>query len=492
MGRVNFTVALLGPLVVALGASMVAAPTTSAADSHDGPRFVRGAPGVGDEYFPYAGNGGYDVQHYRLRLRYQPPADPTVREDELRGRLQGVATIRLKATRNLRAFNLDLRGLDVKRVRVDGEPADFAQVRDSAYRRWEVIVRPRPMLEKGAVAKVTVKYGGATSRPTDLEGALYGWVTTADGAIVVNEPDGAMTWYPVSDHPTDKATYSFRVTVPKGLTAVANGLPARKPITRKGATTWFWDAPDLQASYLSTVTIGDFVMRPTYRSRSGVPILDAVDADLPAEALAVTDAALAEQRRMLGYFESVFGPYPFVAFGAIVDDDSVGYALETQTRPVYSGAADELTVAHELAHQWLGNSVSPERWRDIWLNEGWATYASWLWSERDGGTTANEYYDEVMAIPADDEFWDVVVADPGASHLFAWAVYDRGAAALHALRVLVGEEDFFAGVNEWLARYEDGAATTEEFIDVYEDVSGRDLDAFFEEWIGEPGRPTGW
>lgn len=481
---------VIASIATALGLSLLGTTATTAAGAQGGPRYTPGAPGVGDDYFPYAGNGGYDVQHYDLRLHYRPPTDTSVPEEELRGRLTGLATLTLRATQDLSSLNLDLRRLDVKWVEVDGKRARFAQIQDDADRRWEVTIRLRPKLKAGETARVAVKYGGATTRPTDLEGAHYGWVTTADGAIVVNEPEGAMTWYPVSDHPTDKASYSFAITVPEGVTAVANGLPTRDPVTRNGATRWFWNAPDPQASYLSTVTVGDFDLRRTYYSAGGVPIIDAVDEDVTGRALRITNAALAEQPRMIDYFASLFGPYPFVAAGAIVDDDSVGYALETQTRPVYSEAADEGTVAHEIAHQWLGNSVSPERWQDIWLNEGWATYASWLWSEHDGDTTAQEYFDWVMSIPADDEFWDTVVADPGASHLFADAVYLRGAAALHALRAMLGDEDFFAGAREWLRRYENGSATTEEFVDVYEDVSGHELDDFFDTWLREPTKPT--
>ena len=483
---------LVGALSAALGLSLVSTATATAAGSDADPRFTPGAPGVGDDYFPYAGNGGYDVRRYRLQLRYRPPVDPSVPEDELRGRLRGVATLRLRATEDLSAFNLDLRGLDVRSVRVDGRRTRFHQVQDDVRRRWEVTVRPRPKLEKGSRAKVVVRYGGRTARPVDVEGVLYGWVTTSDGALVANEPDAAMTWYPVSDHPTDKARYSFQVTVPRGTTAVANGLPARRPIHRRATTTWFWRAPDLQASYLSTVSVGDFDLRRSYRNRSGVPILNAVDADLTPENLATTNESLAQQPRMIEFFESRFGPYPFVAFGAIVDDDDVGYALETQTRPVYSQVARESTVAHELAHQWLGNSVSPQRWQDIWLNEGFATYAEWLWSEHDGGPTAADQFAEVMAIPADDEFWEVVVADPGPTNLFAGAVYDRGAATLHALRMRLGDDAFFAGVRAWLQRYEDSSATTEELVEVYEDVSGEDLEAFFDDWLREPVRPTSW
>ncbi|WP_148571711.1 M1 family metallopeptidase [Nocardioides caldifontis] len=473
----------------AVALTLAPAPWATSAPPGGG-RPVAGAPGGGDPYFPYSGNGGYDVRHYHLDLDYRPPADPSVPQGQLSGHLEGKATIRLVPTRKLSSFNLDLRGLDVRWVRVGGKPARFTQEQDDAQRRWELTVRPRGVLHKGKPVHVVVMYGGATTRPTDIEGVLYGWVTTADGAIVVNEPEAAMTWYPVNDRPTDKATYSFEITVPAGLTAVANGLPARKPVTRGGTTTWWWKAPDPQASYLSTASIGNFDLRPTYRSASGVPIIDAVDADLPPAALATTDASLAEQPRMIDYFESLFGRYPFVAAGAIVDDDSVGYALETQTRPVYSGVANEGTVAHEVGHQWFGNSVSPRRWRDIWLNEGWATYLTWLWTEHDGGDTAQEQFEDVMAIPADSSFWSVVVADPGPTGLFAGAVYDRGAATLHALRLRLGDDDFFAGARLWLRRHADGTATTEQLVDVYEDVSGEELDDFFGTWVREPTKPA--
>jgi aminopeptidase N len=465
------------------------------------PRFAPGADGAGDSYFPYAGNGGYDVQHYDLDIDYTPPAPALA---PLQGQLSGVATLDLTATRDVDRFNLDLRGMSVTAVTVNGkaatgiqppapgtkvEGAAYWHVQDDANRRWELTVQPRPKLRAGQTARVVVTYGGETGRPTDIEGVLYGWVTTRDGAMVVSEPEGSMTWYPVSDHPTDKATYSFEITVPEGKVAVANGLPARDPETEDGRTTWFWDAPDQQASYLTTASVGDYDLRFSETS-AGLPIIDAVDDELTAANLATTNASLARQPDMIAYFEDAFGPYPFVSYGSIVDDDSVGYALETQTRPVYSRVAREGTVAHELAHQWLGNAVSPERWQHIWLNEGWATYASWLWDEHDGGDTAQESFEDVMSIAADDEFWDVVIADPGPLGLFVDPVYDRGAATLHALRLEVGDETFFEGAQRWVQLSDDGTATTADFQDVYEGVSGKDLDGFFEKWLFAPVKPT--
>lgn len=484
--------------VLAMGA--LGATGASAAPGKPGePKYTAGAEGAGDAYFPLAGNGGYDVQHYGLDIHYQPPAAAPA---PLTGQLTGTATIDLIATQDLDRFNLDLRGMDVTSLTVNGKPAAeiappavgaevegaaYWQTQDDTARVWELTVQPRPKLKAGETVQVVVEYGGATTRPLDIEGALYGWVTTRDGAMVVSEPDGSMTWYPVSDHQTDKASYSFEITVPEGKVAVANGLPSGEPVTEGGWTTWFWDAPDQQASYLTTASVGDYELR-TSETADGLPIIDAVDDNLTDANEAITNASLARQAEMIDFFETQFGSYPFVAYGSIVDDDTVFYALETQTRPVYSRVAREGTVAHELAHQWFGNAVSPERWQDIWLNEGWATYAEWLWDEYDGGATAQETFDEVYSIPADDEFWETPIGDPGPLGLFVGPVYDRGAATLHALRLKVGDEAFFDATRLWLERYNDSTGSADDFEAVFEEVSGKNLDEFFDVWLGQ-GKP---
>jgi len=490
--------------LVAGGAALalLLAPVASSAAPGPGPRYTAGASGAGDAYFPYAGNGGYDVEHYDLDLTYAPPAPAPA---PLTGRLDGVATIRLTATQDLDRFNLDLRGLDVSRVTVDDRPATevvpppegaevegqaWWSVQDDAERVWELTVQPRPKIRAGQTVEVVVAYGGTTTRPTDIEGALYGWVTTRDGAMVANEPEGAMTWYPVSDHPTDKATYGFDITVPASKVAVANGLPAGEPTTHDGWTTWSWDAPDQMASYLSTASVGDYELRES-ETASGVPIIDAVDDGLTPANRTTTDGNLALQADIIGFLEQ-FGPYPFNSAGAIVDDDSVGYALECQTRPIYSRVANQSTVVHELAHQWFGNAVSPHRWADIWLNEGWATYASWIWSQHRGGTTAQQQFNAVMAAPATSSFWRVVVADPGPTGLFHSAIYNRGAATLHALRQKIGDDAFLAGAREWVATYDDGTAGTADFEAVMEEASGQDLGHFFDVWVRTPEKPTAW
>jgi len=485
-------------LVVVAGIGVTGA---AAAPKGPGPRYTAGATGAGDPYFPYAGNGGYDVQHYDLALKYTLPAAAPA---PLEGQLAGVATIDLVATQDLDRFNLDLRDMDVTALTVNGKRASevavpaagaevdgaaYWQVQDDGARVWELTVQPRPKIKAGQHVQVVVEYGGTTTRPEDIEEALYGWVTTRDGAMVVSEPDGSMTWYPVSDHQTDKASYSFAITVPEGKVAVANGVQPKPEETANGWTTWFWDAPDQQASYLTTASVGDFDLRDTYTSTSGVPIIDAVDTKLTAARLNTTNASLARQVAMIDFFESKFGKYPFNSFGSIVDNDTVGYALETQTRPVYSSSASEGTVAHELAHQWFGDAVSPERWQDIWLNEGWATYATWLWNEERGIRTAQTAYNNWYNANRPASYWQLQIGDPQPLGLFAGQVYDRGAGTLHALRLAVGDEKFFAGTRLWLERYNDSAGTAEDFQAVFEEVSGKDLDAFFTTWLYDQVKP---
>ncbi|WP_231556319.1 M1 family metallopeptidase [Cryobacterium sp. MLB-32] len=459
-------------------------------------RFTAGAVGSGDAYFPYDGNGGYDVQHYDLALRYTPPTDATV----LSGHLSGTATITLRATQDLQSLNFDVRGLDVTSVQVDSklaahgkghgtDSAEWSQKQDDANRYWELTVGLLPKLKAGQTTTIVVEYGGVTGRPLDTTGALYGWVTTADGAMVVNEPDGAATWYPVNDDPQDKATYTFRITVPVGKTAVANGLPARAPVTKAGWTTWTWQASDPMSSYLATASVGDFTLSRDV-GPGGLPIINAVDDGVKGASRAKTKAALALQPQMITFLEDQFGRYSFESFGAIVDDDSVDYALETQTRPVYSEVADEYTVVHELGHQWFGDSVTPSDWKDIWLNEGWATYIEWLWGEHQGTATISSQFADTVAYLDANDGWALNITDPGRDNLFADPVYLRGAAALSALRAKIGDDAFFAGARMWLTQYKDSSATTENFEAVMEKSSGRQLHTFFNDWLREGDRPA--
>jgi hypothetical protein len=200
------------------------------------------------------------------------------------------------------------------------------------------------------------------------------------------------------------------------------------------------------------------------------------------------------QPEILKFEAENFGPYPFNASGGIVDVAEIGFALENQTRPIYSqfffGGPDgnDFVVVHELAHQWFGDNLAVDRWQHIWLNEGFATYAEWLWGEREGFDTAQQVFDSFMEIPADDDFWQLAIGDPGPDHLFDFPVYGRGALTLHALRLQVGDRDFFRILKEWTRSKAGGTVTTREFIRLAERISHDDLDDLFAVWLAS-GKP---
>ena len=673
--------------VGAVSMCVVLCPGAALAGGHETVKsFAPGAPGIGDPYFPLDGNGGYDVKRYLLDVGYDPPTDV----------LTGVATINAKATQNLSSFNLDLVGLDVREIRVDGRRASWT--RDEG----ELTVTPKRKLRKRSRFTTVVTYDGVPETIGGSQIGLSGFVHTDDGTLVAGQPDVAATWYPVNDHPLDKAAYTFRITVPDGLEAIANGV-LKSSRSRHGSTTWVWDAKEPMASYLTTATIGEFDLR-AYRE-DGIRYWDAIDPDLftpvsprtgqqyaisqvadasykrlsrtisvpaggselsfwvsrdtepnwdflfveahvagsdewttlqdlngnsssdtgaacpsgwqslhpflahyqedlgdgtcsptgttgswwavsgasegyeqwrldlsayagsdlevsisyasdgsvqgggvylddvvissgpgstsfeddgdtldgwtvsgapegsppnsndwiagttedaPPTLGEVAEASLARQPEIIAFLSEVFGRYPFSAAGGIVDDaEGLGFALENQTRPVYSKGffgdqvSGDAVVVHELAHQWYGDSLALAAWQHIWLNEGFATYAEWLWSEREGLGTPQEIFDGFATIPADDSFWSLTIGDPGPDLLFDGAVYFRGAMTLQALRLEIGDRDFFRLLRRWAHSRAGGNVTTDEFIALAERISGQSLDALFQTWLFTPEKPEG-
>jgi aminopeptidase N len=485
--------AVVAALVATTLAAMTLAPAAASTGAQAG-GCRAGAPGVGDPYYPLYGNGGYDVQHYLLKISYNPATD----------RLVGVATITARATQSLCRFNLDFQGMTVRSVKVDGKRARWSRSQDH-----ELTVTPQRHLRKGKRFTTVVRYDGVPRTFVDPSApdVPYGWIHTDDGSVVVSEPEGSANWFPLNDHPTDKAAFTFVVTVPAGLKAISNGrLVGRR--THGNRTTWVWNAPDPMAPYLATATIGRFDLR-TYRTPAGLRMYDAVDPDLyempvdpqdPASPTygEIADRSLARQGEIIDFLAGIFGPYPFSSGGGVVDDaEDLTFALEVQTRSIYPwfDFADPIdgdsVVVHETAHQWYGDSVALAEWKHMWLNEGFATYAEWLWSGHEGLGTPQELFDlNYEGIPADDPFWDVIIGDPGIPNLFNGAVYTRGAMTLQTLRNQVGDRDFFRILRAWATRKAGGNGTTAQFIALAERISGQQLDELFDAWLFTAGRPA--
>ncbi|MYW62814.1 M1 family peptidase [Streptomyces sp. SID8379] len=453
----------------ALAAALMLAIPASAAD------FSPGASGIGDPYYPTYGNGGYDVSHYDLRLKYQPKTDL----------LEGTATILASSTQDLSRFNLDF-GLTASEVRVNGKKAAFAR---SGVQELEVT--PAAGLPKGTPFTVVVKYAG---KPSEVK--LWGFTSpqrTPDGAVFANEPESAAWWFPSNDHPLDKATYDVSVAVPDGTQAISNGT-LQSQSSKLGWTRFNWRSSKPQATYLTTLAVGKFDIT-TDTTADGLPVVNAYSKDLGANEGAAK-ASVERTTEVAEWLESVFGPYPFDALGGYVPNVPSSFALETQTRPFYSpkqfaNGSNVSVVVHELAHQWYGDSVSVDGWKDIWINEGFARYSQWLWSEKEGEGTAQELADYAYAQhPADDAFWTVKPGDPGAENQFDAAVYDRGAMAIQALRNAVGEKKFFKILKGWPGQHAYGNAKVSDFVSYAEKVSGKPLAGLFDTWLYQPSKPS--
>lgn len=468
-------------------AALLLAVTTSCTGSASGKgaaaAWKPGAAGVGDRLFPGLGNGGYDVAHYGLTLDYVPETN----------RLKGTAVITARATQDLSRFNLDLSGLRVRLTTVQGAKAQYAREKN------ELLVTPAKPLKDGDIFKTVVTYDGTPRTIEDDDGSLEGWIETDDGSTALGQPAGSMTWFPGNHHPSDKATYDITVTVPKDedgdpYDVVSNG----ELITEedKGETvTRHWRTEEPMAAYLAHISVGYFEVHKG-RTDDDLPVHVAIDPDESENAADVKDLV----PEIVGWASERFGPYPFSSTGAVVDHlPGLDYALETQTKPYFDEAPDETLLVHELAHQWFGNSVTPREWKDMWLSEGMATYAEWLWEEErggageQGGRTTDEIFEDFYdgTDPESEGIWSFPPADPpGAARVSDPPVYGRGAMVVHKVRKAVGDRTFFDVLRTWTRQHRHGNADTEQFIALCESKSGKDLTNLFDAWLFNKEKPT--
>ncbi|MGH9133779.1 MAG: M1 family metallopeptidase [Ilumatobacteraceae bacterium] len=436
---------------------------------------VEPALGAGDPVFPDLGSSDIDVASYDVALAYDPATDE----------LSGTVSIDVELLVDTAVVPLDAIDLTIVSVIADGAPAGWSIDDDD-------LLVELPQAE-AAGSHVAVEVGfevDADERASDT-GLTVGWFDTEDGSYVLNEPDGARLWLPVSDHPSDKATWRFEITVPERTTAVANGELVDE-IRAGDSVTWVWEQRDPMTSYAILLLTGDYELVDGGVA-SGVRLEHAV----LRSSIDSLEAYETVTQRQLDYFVDRFGPYPFDTYGLAITESFPGLAMETQGRSLFSAAdldgtlgyLQQLLLAHELAHQWFGNAVSPARWSDIWLNEGFATYAEWMWLDEVGLESLDSSAGRALARQQDAPD---PVGRPPVAQLFGDGVYQGGAMVVHALRREVGDDAFFEILRQWVDRYAGSSATTDQFRAMAGEVAGRDLGPFFDAWLAASDPPDSY
>ncbi|MEV0034132.1 M1 family metallopeptidase [Nocardia sp. NPDC050793] len=425
-----------------------------------------------DDYLPQNGNRGYRVSRYELDLVYKVASN----------RLTGRAEITAVTTTVQPRFGLDLsQALTVSKVFVNG-----AKSARYTHQHGKLVVTPQQRIPAGGVLSVVVQYAGVP-KPVRGPWGEVGWEELSEGALVASQPNGAASWFPCDDHPSSKASYRISITTDSPYYALANGTLVRKQ-TKASQTTWVYEQPEPMSSYLATIQIGPYRKYRVGAAHEPVPMHAVVPPRLRAE----FEHDFARQSRMMEVFSERFGPYPFGGYTVVITDDDLEIPIEAQGISVFGAnhcdgrRGSERLVAHELAHQWFGNSLTLRQWRDIWLHEGFACYAEWIWSEASGGPSADQLARAARHNLARQP-QDIVIGDPGPTRMFDDRVYKRGALTLHALRLELGEPGFADLLHEWVRRYRHSSVTTEEFTDLAGHYSLVPLRPLWDSWLrGEP------
>jgi aminopeptidase N len=444
-------------------------PANITTPASQNPGSTDGAPGLGDPYYPQAGNSGYDVVRYQIMINWDPTSQS----------MTSVTTISARATQQLNSFYYDL-ALHTDGVQVNGQPATFAQQGFS-----DVYVRPAVPIASGSPFQVVVNYSG---KPGELEqGSVRPWWTTNGEWTAAGEPESSAWWFPANDHPSDPALMDVSIRVPAGMEAISVGrLVSADDGNEADYDTWHWISRQPMATFLNFVSIGQYEI--SQGVDHGLPYVYAVSEQLPAQQRKVAFAALLTSGQRVRTLQTMFGPYPFTELGGVVPAHKLWFGgLETQTRPIYNASSILNTgfaptlITHELAHMWFGDNVTVRQWNDIVDSEGYASWAEWGYVERTGGRSAteamNETYESYRGRPG---FWRITMIDPTKDHLFD-AVYARGPMMLQGLRNVIGDDAFFALARDW--SQDPGSRSLEDWMATAQSETTVDLSSFFQAWI---------
>lgn len=425
---------------------------------------------MSDPYLPGHGDTAYDVLHYDLGLTYSLEGN----------QLHGIARLRVVAREPLTTLRLDLHHLRATKVLLPGR-----RVQRFDTRRGHLVIKAAGSIDEGTEFDVVVHYRGKPGIVKDRAGEA-GWEELTDGALVAGQPGGAPAWFPCNDRPANKATYRFEVTVPSDYLAVANGELTRR-YRSSSTSTWSYELDKPMPTYLASLQIGRYV---EVEQESPVPITGIV----PSGQRSAFEKNLHDHPAIMEFFVRTFGEYPFAGYRVVFTDDDLEIPLEAGGFSTFGAnflSRDwdaQRLIAHELAHQWFGNSLTLGTWRDIWLHEGFACYSEWLWSQECGDDTTQEraerHHRKLQDAPQ-----DLVLSDPGPDDMFDDRVYKRGALTLHALRLTVGDDAFFSLLREWTAEHAHSTVDTAQFRAFAAQQTGHDLDELFTDWLDRPELP---
>ncbi|ATL69000.1 M1 family metallopeptidase [Nocardia terpenica] len=428
-----------------------------------------GSDGLNDPYYPKDGNGGYTINHYDLAVNYDPPTHNLI----------GKATLSASATQDLSQFDLDYNGPQVSSVTINGQAAQFKHAEEH-----ELVITPPMPIPNQLPFTIVVDYAGA-----EPDTAGNGWTySPSGGAFAAGEPHSATTWYPLNDTPLDKATFTVRATVPNGWDVASNGIRTSDLPLDTDHHVVTWEERDPIIGYLSTIAIDKFT-RLEQTTSDGTPL-----ESFFAPGAAQNKQALEQNLpKVIDFEEQLYGKYPFTSGGGIYVDTNLQFSLETQTRPTYAPWTDLDTLVHENAHQWWGDSMSVQTWRDVCLNECFASYtADILWPERIDGKDSDKLYLDTLARYEKQhrDIWSIPLYDPGAGKEFT-TVYSRGPLFLHALRRTIANDDvFFTAIRDFNENHRNANASIPEFRDFIQSRASQDLTGFFDAWLNGTTKPA--
>jgi aminopeptidase N len=414
-----------------------------------------------------------DVTYYGLDLTIAtPPQQPL---------LSGHVLIKaISRSDTLRQVPLDLSDpMTVDSVVMNGSPVAFSHAFSLL---WVTLDRTYP---SGQLFGFTVYYHGLPV-PTGFHSFEFSSHGTTPWVWSLSEPYGARDWWPCKDHPLDKAdSVDVRVTCDAAFKVGSNGRLVSITDHGDGTHTYAWSERYPIATYLVSVALTDYVEFSDWFHYGPADSMEVLNYVLPEQYPAVRDQA-AKTVTMLEVFSRLYGLYPFIKEKYGHCSFGWGGAMEHQTM-TSTTTYDEYVIAHELGHQWFGDLISPGSWRDLWLNEGFATYSEALYAEALGGASAYHTYIKPIMEGAKHATGTLRVSDTtSVTNLFnASRVYDKGGSVLHMLRHLLGDTLFFESLRSYVAnptlRY--ATATTEDFRAACERAPGRNLGFFFDEWV---------